>query len=446
MPDVYSALTALNRNVQTLLTQPPANLAFSKPEIRGQLLDDLLTTALFSVDPKIRFTSCQTIYRLAELFGVYSSSLHPLYTAFGQGKVKGFTVPAINIRTLTYDIARLIFRLIKKHQIGVVIFEIARSEIEYTKQQPSDYAIAILTAAMKEDYQGPVFLQGDHYQVRQHDFADNQETELTSLKQLIEDSLEAKFRNIDIDASTLVNLKAPSVEKQQELNSQVTALFTELIRAKQPKGETVSIGGEIGHIGGKKSSLADLTAFMDLYAASLPKGKTGLSKISIQTGTSHGGTVLPDGSIKPIELDFTLLHLLSAFARRKYKLGGAVQHGASTLPLAVFDHFVANETLEVHLSTGLQNIVFEHLPESLKKEMYSYLTTKLATERQEGQTEKQFLYTTRKIALGQFKKELWDLTDEEKSSILTSLETFLETIFLKLKIKDTKEIVQQYIP
>ena len=85
----------------------------------------------------------------------------------------------------------------------------------------------------------------------------------------------------------------------------------------------------------------------------------GISKISVQTGTTHGGVPLADGSVAKVKLDFETLEKLSAAARADYGLAGAVQHGASTLPDEAFDRFPATGTAEIHLATGFQNIVYD---------------------------------------------------------------------------------------
>ena len=82
------------------------------------------------------------------------------------------------------------------------------------------------------------------------------------------------------------------------------AHFTAHIRAREPKGVTVSVGGEIGEVGKGVSSPEEFRAYMDGYRAVLPKGMTGVSKISINTGTSHGGVVLPDGTVAKVSIDF----------------------------------------------------------------------------------------------------------------------------------------------
>ena len=72
--------------------------------------------------------------------GIYPASIHEFYMARGRGEFSGFTVPAINLRSMTYDLARAIFRVAKKNDSGAFVFEIARSEIGYTFQPPIEFA------------------------------------------------------------------------------------------------------------------------------------------------------------------------------------------------------------------------------------------------------------------------------------------------------------------
>ena len=234
--------------------------------------------------------------------------------------------------------------------------------------------------------------------------------ELNDIKKLIKDSIDAGFYNIDIDASTLVDISKEDLVEQQAKNSQVTAEMTRYIRSIEPEGVTVSVGGEIGEIGKGNSTVGDLQAFMDGYLKQLPKGMKGISKISVQTGTTHGGVVLPDGSIAKVSIDFDTLKELSKIAREEYGLGGAVQHGASTLPDEAFDMFPKVDTLEVHLATGFQNIIYDSpdFPQRPAGKDEPVTSIRTATnERKAGETEEQFIYNTRKKAFGDFKKELW---------------------------------------
>ena len=157
------------------------------------------------------------------------------------------------------------------------------------------------------------------------------EAEVTEVKNLIGEEIAAGFFNIDVDTSTLVDLSFPTLSAQQRQNYERAAEITRFIREREPGGVTVSVGAEIGEVGHKNSTVDELHAFMDGFKAAMTRdgGGEGISKISVQTGTSHGGVVLPDGSIAAVKLDLAALEALSKSAREDYGLGGAVQHGAS---------------------------------------------------------------------------------------------------------------------
>src|SRR5204863_4625643 len=99
------------------------------------------------------------------------------------------------------------------------------------------------------------------------------------------------------------------------------------------------------------------------------------SKISVQTGTSHGGVVLPDGSMADVKIDLQALAALSKSAREEYGLAGAVQHGASTLPSNACGNFSRIETAEIHLASNCQNIVVDHprLPTELRERLRGWV-------------------------------------------------------------------------
>jgi fructose/tagatose bisphosphate aldolase len=387
------------------------------------------------------------IFDIAYKKGIYSSSIHEFYVARGRGECNGFTVPAINLRSLTFDLARAIFRVAKKNNAGAFIFEIAKSEMGYTHQPPVEFSAVVLAAAIKEEYQGAVFIQADHTQANAKKFKEEPEKELQGLQALIAEAVAEGFYNIDIDSSTLVDLSKPKVKSQQYLNYEVCAKLTQFIRRIEPKGITVSVGGEIGEVGHKNSTAEDLRAFMEGYRQRLRKGLTGISKISIQTGTSHGGVVLPDGSIAQVALDFDTLKNLSKIAKEEFALGGAVQHGASTLPAEAFHKFVECDCVEVHLATEFQNMIYEskHFPAGLKAKIYDWLKVNAASERKEGETEEQFFYKTRKKALGPFKKEIIGLGKQVREAIAAEIEVKFDFLFKQLNCLNNKPLVDKYV-
>jgi len=420
-------------------------------------MDDLVMDLVLAANMDEKSRVAKKITDIAYKNGIYSSSINGLYMARGKGEfpapleaklLTGFTVPAINLRTLTYDLARAIFRVAKKNNAGAFIFEIAKSEMGYTDQPPVEYVAVCLAAAVKEGWAGPVFVQGDHFQVNAKNYKDDPEKELDSLRAIIAKAIEAGFYNIDIDSSTLVDLTKPNIKKQQKDNYEVCATLTNFIRKSQPKGIEISVGGEIGEVGHQNSTPEDLRAFMEGFNGKLRKGRMGISKISIQTGTSHGGVVLPDGTIAKVKLDFDTLKNLSRIAREEYGLAGAVQHGASTLPAEAFGKFPEVGTAEVHLATEFQNMVYEstHFPKELKDRIYDWLKATQASERKTDQTEEQFMYSTRKKALGQFKKDIMGLPKETRDAIASGIEKKFEFLFEKLNVKDTRDLTSKHVP
>ena len=414
--------------------------------LRGPMTDELVRSAVFA-DGETQATARYLLWETGQALGIQSSTIHDLYMARGRGDTRGgWAVPAMNLRALTYDMARAVFRAALARNVGAMIFEIARSEIGYTDQRPGEYTTAVIGAAIREGYTGPLFLQGDHFQVSAKKYTTDPEPELKAVEDVIREAIASGFYNIDIDTSTLVDLSQPTVPEQQQINFDLCARFTELIRDLEPEGITISVGGEIGEVGGQNSTDEELRAFMDGYNSSLAAGMAGLSKLSIQTGTAHGGVVLPDGTLAQVKIDFDTLAQLSKVGRDEYGMAGAVQHGASTLPSEAFHKFAEADACEVHLATGFQNIIYDHhlFPADLREEIYTHIKDKHSNQWKEGQTEEQFVYQNRKRGLGPFKRNLWDLPEGTRDEIGRDLEAQFGFLFEQLGVVDTVDLVQAH--
>jgi fructose-bisphosphate aldolase, class II len=414
---------------------------------RSEAAYDLAWTAAFTPDDPTAEAARWVVWAASQALGARSASIQELYMARGRGEVSGFTVPAINLRAQTFDMARTIYETAARADVGAVIFELARSEQTYTYQRPMDYATSVLAGAIAAGWSGPVFIQGDHYQFNAKKYAADAEAMTEEIRRACRLAIDAGYRNIDIDSSTLVDLSRANLDEEQRDNYTRAAELTALIRSLESDGVTVSVGGEIGEVGKQNSTPDELKAYLDGYTRELGErapGATGLSKVSVQTGTSHGGVPLPGGGVAEVKLDFDVLAKLGVIAR-EYGLAGAVQHGASTLPDELFHHFPAVETAEIHLATGFQNALYDHpaFPSSLMNAVNDWCRTNAAGERKDGQTEEQFLYTTRKKAIGPLKRELWEL--ETKDEILASQAAKIAFLFSNLKVNGSMALVEQYI-
>jgi len=415
--------------------------------IASPAMDKLAYTAVFG-EPEARDDARWLIWEIGQAVGVQAWSIHDLYLARGRGETGGFTVPAMNIRGMVYDTACSLFRAAVKLKVGALIVEIARSEIAYTDQRPSEYVAVMLAAAMREGFRGPLFIQGDHFQVSAKKFAVDPVTEVNGVKQLAREAIAAGFYNIDVDTSTLVDLSKPTLREQQRTNYEQAVELALTVRKLQSEGVTISIGGEIGEVGTQNSTVEELETYMDGFNETLMKrspGTEGLSKISVQSGTTHGGVVLADGSIADVKIDFDTLARLSKVAREKYGLSGAVQHGASTLPDSAFHNFPRTETAEIHLATNFQTMLYDNIPEGLREEIYEWLRQNAKDERKPTDTDEQFFYKTRKKALGPFKRRFWDLPPDVKAKLARAYEEKFSFLFTQLAVVNTREIVDRFV-
>jgi tRNA sulfurtransferase ThiI len=440
----------------TDVLKPAVTLLTDRITVSGSVspdsVDRLAHTAAFGPDADVKGTARWVLLNLAATSGIRLTSIHDLYMAMGRGEVGGFTVPAINVRAMAYDSGRAVFRAARRLNVGAFILEIARSEIGYTEQRPHEYAAVMMAAALREGFRGPIFLQGDHVQVNAKKYASaDRDTEIEALRALIREEIGAGFYNIDIDTSTLVDLEKATLDEQQAVNCELAADFTAFIRQHQPAGVTISVGGEIGEVGGKNSDVHELHAFMKGYKAALARrgtNLTGISKISVQTGTAHGGFVGADGKLRTdVKIDLDTLRELSRVAREEYGLAGAVQHGASTLPAEAFDAFPEVGACEIHLATNFQNMIYDDplLPASLRSEMYAWIREHAQEERKPKDTEEQFIYKARKKAIGPFKKQLWTLPADIRQALGQALEDQFAFLMTKLRVNDTAAAVTRFI-
>ena len=449
MPFVAASVAELISRIDGIASVEAGRLRVQDPtRFRGEAIRDLAWTAAFATDPETVEAAQWLVREAAQALGARSASIHELYLARARGEVAGFTVPAINIRAQTFDMARITFETASAADVGAVILELARSEQTYTFQRPIDYATSCLAGAIAAGWQGPVFLQGDHYQFNARKYSTDPESMTEEIRRACRLAIDAGYRNIDIDASTLVDLSKPNADEEQRENYLRTAELVALTRTLEADGVTVSIGGEIGEVGKSNSTEPELRAYLDGLRRELERlapGAASISKVSVQTGTSHGGVVMPDGTVGVAAVDFSVHERLGAVVRDEYGLAGTVQHGASTLPDELFHRFREVETAEIHLATGFQNALYEHpaFPPELHEEIAAWCFANALDERRPDQTDQQFVYTTRKKAIGPFKRELWDLAT--KDEILAAQAAKIEFLFHELGVIGTRGMVDRYV-
>ena len=413
---------------------------------RASGIKDLAWSATFSEDEGVVEAARWMVWEASQELGCPSASIHELYMARSRDEYSGWTQPAINLRTQVFDMAAAGCRAAIELGAGSPIWELARSEQAYTFQRPGEYITSVLAGAIHAGWEGPVFVQGDHYQWNAKNYAKDPDQVTGALHEATLNAMSVGYGNIDIDSSTLVDLSHETLDDQQRENYTRAAELAALIRENEEL--TISIGGEIGEVGKANSTPEELRAYLDgfnrEFKARAGEDAIGLAKVSVQTGTSHGGVPTADGKVAEVKLDFEVLRELGVVAR-EYGLAGAVQHGASTLPDELFHKFPEVETAEIHLATGFQNALYEHpaFPAELYAKVEAFCNAECADERSEGQTDQQFVYKTRKKALGPIKRDLWDL--DVKDQIIADQQAKMKYLFEQLRIPGNKATVEKYV-
>ena len=86
--------------------------------MRGGVIRDLAWTAAFATDDATIAAAQWLVREAARELGALSASIQDLYVARSRGEVSGFTVPAINIRAQTFDMARTVYETAAAADVG----------------------------------------------------------------------------------------------------------------------------------------------------------------------------------------------------------------------------------------------------------------------------------------------------------------------------------------
>ena len=388
------------------------------------------------------------VWEASQELGVRSASIQELYLARARGEVGGFTVPAINLRAQTFDMARTIYETAAAADVGTVILELARSEQTYTFQRPVEYVTSVLAGAIAAGWTGPVFIQGDHYQFNAAKYAADPEKMTEEIRGACRQAIEVGYRNIDIDSSTLVDLSRPTVDDQQRTNYERAAELTALIRELEPAGrddqrrrrdrrgrqEELDRGGAAGlsrrlpararrpaagrarHQQGQRPDRARATAAC--------RSPTGRSRPSSSTSRSSAGSARWPGA--------TAWPAASSTARAPCPTSCSTTSRPWRPP----------RSTSRPASRTCSSSTRPSRPSSTRA-IHDWCFANALDERKADQTDEQFVYTSRKKSIGPFKRQLWDLAT--KDEILAAQRRKIAFLFAELKVGGTAELVARYI-
>jgi hypothetical protein len=85
------------------------------------------------------------------------------------------------------------------------------------------------------------------------------------------------------------------------------------------------------------------------------------------------------------------------------------------------------------------------LPKDLRREVNEWVKSEAKEEWKKGDSEEQFLYKSRKKAIGPFKRRFWDLPEDVRAKIGADLEKTFAFLFEQLRVKGTRAAVDRHV-
>ncbi len=438
-------------------------------KLQDELIWQLQYTASIHENQAVKQEAIKTINAVAQFLKIEPSSNYAYYGEKAEGKNMFSTTPAINCRMLTFHTVHAALKAYQNLKLPYVVFELALSERTYTAQKMDEYAALVKAAYISLGFKNTrIYLQGDHYQVDPKKYAQNPEQEIQRIKDLIKEAIDQGVYNIDIDTSKFETAEPQKTPKEnQAMNAKLTAEFLFYMRSLEKEVNlpcVLSIGGEVGEVGSLNTKFPEVNAYLSLLYEEIfqriknePKSKLtvagfkGLSKVSINVGSAHGGQLGQDGKpLDDVPLDFQAHHDLFMQGKDPFNPGKhvvTVQHGASTLPKHYFALFPSMHVGEIHLATGFQNITWDiiekHEPE-LYKRMKNMVFEKCNDKVKMHPTEAVGFNKERKHVTQFFKKDLLLMKPKTlealEHALLKEFTEIMHSLHVLLLPKDSKAV------
>ena len=262
-------------------------------------------------------------------------------------------------------------------------------------------------------------------------------------------AIDAGYRNIDIDSSTLVDLSKPTVDEQQRENYARAAELTALIRSLETDGVTVSVGGEIGEVGTQNSTVEELRAYLDGYRRELDARAPGaIGHLQGQRPDRHVPRRRPAARTAAWPRSSSTSRSCASSARSPASTGWPAPSSTARRPCRTSCSTGSRRSRPPRSTSRpasrTRSTSTRRSREALHRAIEAWCFENAADERKPGQTDQQFVYTTRKKAIGPFKRELWDL--ETKDEILAAQRRKISFLFTELGVNGSREMVDRVHP
>lgn len=373
--------------------------------LREERIDALVYNAMFQPSERVRYFLAWLIRQVAAGNAIYPSSLQGWYARVGRGQAPSFTIPALRLRMISYAAGRAAFRAMRETGAGAVVFSLDGAA--KPAQSPLDYATCLLAAAIREGYEGPLFLEADF--LRAQPGADER------LKELVGEALNAGFFNLEFGLTRLKNLSLPDPTEQEQAYSTDCAALAGFVRQAEPAGVGSAIG--IRFDAALEQLVLRLRTFVPGFETEFTSRAghvPGIGKFDLSLGR-----VEDLGQAK----DFAEVALREFYLPTSVSLEGEAVEDELIEAVATFPW------VGVNLGARLEAQMFVHpaFPSQLRQEMQRWLETACP-----GRGD-----SVRPWAYEQFKRELWDLPEEIQEAIMAELQASLVDTIRWFKADDS---------
>ena len=195
---------------------------------------DLAWTAAFSTDEATIAAARWIVWEASQALGARSASIQELYMARGRGRGPRVHRPAINIRAQTFDMARTVSRPPRAATSARSSSSWPAASRPTRSSGRSTTRPRVLAGAIAAGWRGPGVHPGRPLPVQRQEVRRRPRGDDRGDPAGMPVAIDAGYRNIDIDCSTLVDLSKPTVDEQQRENYVRAAELTALIRSSSP--------------------------------------------------------------------------------------------------------------------------------------------------------------------------------------------------------------------
>ncbi len=324
---------------------------------------------------------------------------------------------------------------------AAVMFEIAKSEIGYTAQNPKQFADMVIRTAEELEFNQPYAIHGDHITIKK-----NTPEDVAAGEKLIKDEIAAGFTSFAIDASHNFDIDAPTVAEQLADNIEITSKLAKLIP------DTAGLEVEVGEVGkvdpatGEKAltSVAEAKTFV----SAIKDAGFSPNLLATNNGTVHGNIYDEMGNIVEqvgIDIDRTR-DIAQAIAPHGVFVA---QHGITGTPLDLMHLLIDAGVFKGNVGTNWQNIALKSMPEGLVKRMEEWT---LASEHSQKMKQKKpgiqdlvLLGKNIKHSIKVFKSEIDAISGDDLAKIDAATKKSAVDFFNAFKAEGTAGRVKAHI-